>query len=74
MAEVGCNVGQKFVIKVTKCFVSEYLSFAQSPKGTRRQFLMLDGAKIIAFLKIGQKITDCVGTLTDVTNRVSCKV
>merc|ERR1712106_1100636 len=61
MAEDGCRSGQKFVIK--------------SPRGTRRQFLMVDGKKIIAFLKNGQKITDCVGnlTLTDVTSRVTCK-
>merc|ERR1711892_1351587 len=32
MSESGCTTGQKFVIK--------------SPKGTRRQFLMVDGSKI----------------------------
>merc|ERR1712128_175886 len=59
MSESGCTTGQKFVIK--------------SPKGTRRQFLMVDGSKIIAFLLSGKKITDCKGNLTDVTTQVSCK-
>merc|ERR1711874_12269 len=59
MSESGCNMGQKFVIK--------------SVKGTRRQFLMIDGSKIIAFLEKGKKITDCGGNLTDVTSKVSCK-
>merc|ERR1712106_36094 len=59
MSESGCTTGQKFVIK--------------SPKGTRRQFLMVDGSKIIAFLLSGKKITDCNGNLTDVTTQVSCK-
>merc|ERR1712123_519642 len=59
MSESGCTTGQKFVIK--------------SPKGTRRQFLMVDGSKIIAFLLSGKKITDCKGNLTDVTTPVSCK-
>merc|ERR1711874_706340 len=59
MSESGCNMGQKFVIK--------------SVRGTRRQFLMVDGSKIIAFLEKGKKITDCGGNLTDVTSKVSCK-
>merc|ERR1712142_19637 len=59
MSESGCNSGRKFVIK--------------APKGTRRQFLMLDGSKVIAFLEKGKKITDCGGNLTDVTTKVTCK-
>ena len=36
--------------------------------------MILDGKKIIAFLQNGKKITDCKGKMTDVTNKVSCKV
>merc|ERR1712013_930977 len=59
MSTTGCGTGQKFVIK--------------TKKGTRRQFLMIDGAKVIAFLDAGKKITDCGGNLTDVTSNVKCK-
>merc|ERR1719228_2113519 len=59
MSKTGCDMGQKFVIK--------------TKKGTRRQFLMIDGAKVIAFLDKGKKITDCAGNLTDVTSNVKCK-
>jgi len=34
---------------------------------------MVDGSKIIAFLKNGKKITDCGSNMTDVTSKVSCK-
>merc|ERR1712013_799307 len=59
MSTTGCGTGQKFVIK--------------TKKGTRRQFLMIHGAKVIAFLDAGKKITDCGGNLTDVTSNVKCK-
>jgi len=59
MAASGCNSGQKFVIK--------------GNKGVRRQFLMVDNKKIVAFLGRKKKIVDCAANLTDVTSRVSCK-
>ena len=46
-------------------------------KPVRKQFLILDGKTVLAFLEQGRKIMDCAnGTynLKDVTNKVSCKV
>merc|ERR1712106_1266070 len=58
----GCDDGDKFVVKGARGKVK-----------TRRQFLILDGKKIIAFLENGKKITDCKGNMTDVTDKVTCK-
>ena len=76
MSTTGCGTGQKFVIKVVFCFLYSIIQIPifQTKKGTRRQFLMIDGAKVIAFLDAGKKITDCGGNLTDVTSNVKCKV
>merc|ERR1711915_328977 len=62
-ASKGCKDGEKFVVKGAR----------NGKIKTRRQFLILQGKKIIAFLENGKKITDCKGNLTDVTNRVTCK-
>ena len=55
-------------------YKQEFFQGARGKVKTRRQFLILDGKKIIAFLENGKKITDCMGNLTDVTDKVTCKV
>ena len=42
-------------------------------KNTRKQFLMLEGEPIIAFVLNGKKFTDCE-SYTEVTSSVECKV
>ena len=42
-------------------------------KDTRKQFLMLEGEPIIAFVLNGKKFTDCE-SYTEVTSSVECKV
>ena len=51
-----------------------YTKGARTVPKTRRQNLILNGKKIIAFLQNGKKVTDCKGNMTDVTSKVSCKV
>ena len=58
-----CTNGQKFVFRGSK----------KGKKKVRRQFLILSGKKIVAFLENGKKITDCKGKLVDITRSVSCK-
>ena len=55
----GCADGSKFVIS--------------REKGTRKQFLLVEGKDIIAFVKNGEKFVDC-SAFTEVTSQVSCKV
>ena len=61
MRDVGnnCVDGTKFVI--------------QQPKGTRKQFLSIEGKVILAFVKIGNKVADCE-TITEITENITCKV
>jgi len=54
----ACTDGTKFVIK--------------QAKNTRKQFLMLEGEPIIAFVLNGKKFTDCE-SYTEVTSSVECK-
>jgi len=54
----GCADGSKFVIS--------------KEKGTRKQFLLVEGKDIIAFVKNGEKFVDC-SVFTEVTSQVSCK-
>merc|ERR1719483_209456 len=54
----GCADGSKFVIS--------------KEKGTRKQFLLVEGKDIIAFVKSGEKFVDC-SAFTEVTSQVSCK-
>ena len=42
-------------------------------KGTRKQFLLVDGKDIIAFVKNKEKFANCA-SFTDVTDQVDCKV
>ena len=60
MRDVGnnCVDGTKFVI--------------QQPKGTRKQFLSIEGKVLLAFLKIGTKFADCE-TLNEITENIMCK-
>ena len=55
----NCADGSKFVIS--------------KEKGTRKQFLLVDGKDIIAFIKNGDKFANC-SSFTDVTSQVTCKV
>ena len=41
-------------------------------KGTRKQFLILEGKSIIAFVEQGMKFTDCE-TYVDISSEVKCK-
>ena len=59
----SCTNGQKFVFRGSK----------KGKTKVRRQFLILSGKKIVAFLENGKKITDCKGKLVDITRSVSCK-
>jgi len=54
----NCADGSKFVIS--------------KEKGTRKQFLLVDGKDIIAFIKNGDKFANC-SSFTDVTSQVTCK-
>merc|ERR1711874_227807 len=58
--DVGTNCvdGTKFVVK--------------QPKRTRKQFLSIGGKVIIAFVKNGNKFTDCE-SFEDVTKELTCK-
>ena len=42
-------------------------------KGTRKQFLLVEGKDIIAFVKKKEKFSNCL-SLTEVTDQVECKV
>ena len=55
----NCGDGTKFVIK--------------QEKGTRKQFLFVDGKNIIAFVKNKEKFVNC-SSFTEVTEMVQCKV
>ena len=52
------DVGTKFVIK--------------QEKGTRKQFLILNGEAVLAFVKNGDKFADC-DSYTEVTTNIQCK-
>merc|ERR1712106_173562 len=54
----GCGDGAKFVIT--------------QEKGTRKQFLFVDGKDIIAFVKNKEKFANC-SSYTEVTSQVDCK-
>merc|ERR1719431_493594 len=54
----NCGDGTKFVIK--------------QEKGTRKQFLFVDGKNIIAFVKNKEKFVNC-SSFTEVTEMVQCK-
>ena len=58
-ANSGCESGNKFVIK--------------QKTGVRKQFLILDGEPILAFINRGKKFTQC-SSYTEVTTSVTCKV
>ena len=58
-ANSGCDSGNKFVIK--------------QKTGVRKQFLILDGEPILAFINRGKKFTQCT-SYTEVTTSVTCKV
>ena len=58
-ANSGCDSGNKFVIK--------------QQSGVRKQFLILDGEPILAFINRGKKFTQCT-SYTEVTSSVTCKV
>ena len=55
----NCVDGTKFVIK--------------QPKGTRKQFLSIEGKVVIAFVKNGHKFADCEA-FKDITEDIPCKV
>ena len=55
----SCEDGTKFVVK--------------QEKGTRKQFLFVDGKDIIAFVKNKEKFVNC-SSFTEVTDMVQCKV
>jgi hypothetical protein len=55
----NCADGFKFVIS--------------GEKGTRKQFLLVDGKDIIAFVKNKEKFANC-SSFTEVTAQVDCKV
>ena len=55
----NCADGFKFVIS--------------GERGTRKQFLLVDGKDIIAFVKNKEKFANC-SSFTDVTDQVDCKV
>ena len=55
----NCVDGTKFVIK--------------QPKGTRKQFLSIEGKVVIAFVKNGNKFADCEA-FKDITEDILCKV
>ena len=50
--------GTKFVIK--------------QERGTRKQFLILNGEAVLAFVKKGEKFADC-DAYTEVTTNIRCK-
>ena len=50
--------GTKFVIK--------------QERGTRKQFLILNGEAVLAFVKNGNKFSDC-DSYTEVTTNIQCK-
>ena len=41
-------------------------------KGTRKQFLIINGEAVLAFVKNGQKFADC-DSYTEVTANIKCK-
>ena len=55
----NCEDGTKFVVKQLK--------------GTRKQFLFVDGKDIIAFVKNKEKFVNC-SIFTEVTEMIQCKV
>ena len=55
----NCADGFKFVVS--------------GEKGTRKQFLLVEGKDIIAFVKNKEKFTNC-SFFTEVTAQVDCKV
>ena len=55
----GCSSGSKFVIK--------------QQAGVRKQFLIMNGEAILAFVNKGKKFTAC-DSYTEVTSSVVCKV
>jgi len=61
MLALPCQDGEKFVFKGSR-----------GPPKVRRQFLVLSSRKIVAFLELGKKITNCV-TLNNITGQVTCK-
>lgn len=55
----GCSNGVKFVLK--------------QETGVRKQFLIMNGEAIIAFINKGKKFTAC-SSYTEITTEVTCKV
>ena len=58
MDDVACTNGQKFVLK--------------KAKGVRKQFMVVDGKKTLAFITKGKKFTEC-STFLDITSKVKFK-
>ena len=42
-------------------------------KGTRKQFLLIEGKNIVGFVKNGQKFAEC-SYFTEVSSQITCKV
>ena len=45
----------------------------KQPRGTRRQFLSIEGKVLLAFLTFGNKFWNCE-TFTEITENIKCKV
>ena len=58
ISEQAFVAGTKFVIK--------------QDKGTRKQFLILNGEAVLAFVENGKKFVEC-DSYTEVTTSVNCK-
>ena len=64
-ANVELNITEKDFVAGTKFVIKQ-------EKGTRKQFLILNGEAVLAFVKNGEKFADC-DSYTEVTTQVDCK-
>ena len=73
----GCEDGKKhIIIQLTafpkRNFVAGTKFVIKQEKGTRKQFLILNGEAVLAFVKNGDKFADC-DSYTEVTTNIQCK-
>ena len=63
-----------YVINVTHVFMYQGTKFVISTKeGVRKQFIVLNGEAVLAFVANGQKFAEC-SSYTEVTSKIDCKV
>ena len=76
MSVDGCETGEDEIIEKvdkSKLLAGNKFVIGRASKTIRRQYLIVDGKTILAFVSSGTKFTACSST-KDITSSISCKV